>query len=83
MESGRKVYNGERVIRKILSDGELHLRKEYENTRRKSVIVPYKLGIYLTGVDNLHEINKRALKKRNPFSVEVTEIRGEFRFEYL
>lgn len=82
MESG-KVYNGERVIRKILSDGKLHLRKEYENTRRKSVIVPYKIGIYLTAMENLHEINKRALIARIPFSVEATQIRGEFRFKYL
>lgn len=78
-----KNYNDEKIIRKVLSDGEIHLRKEYENTRRRVVILPYKEDIYFMAMNNLHEINRRAQLKTIPFSVEATVRKDELRFEYL
>lgn len=78
-----KMYDSERVIKKCISDGRFHLRKEYENTRRKSVIIPYKQDFWFYVVSNLHEINKETLSQDIPFTVETTFIRGEIRYKYV
>ena len=78
-----KKYDSERVIKKCISDGRFHLRKEYENTRRKSVILSYNHEFYFCVMSNLHEINKETLSQETPFTVEPAFIRGEIRYKYV
>jgi len=75
-----------KFIDKIIKEGKLNLRKTYKINGKRGVILPYSSRKY-NAIKNLQdEINKIAMKQREPFVISTLDsdlAKGEERFKYL
>ena len=71
------------VVKKVINDGRKQLHKEYETTRRKSIVWYYHSKIFEQVQQNIERINDVARQQTRPFTVELTGISGEVCFKYL
>ena len=71
------------VVKQVVSDGRKQLRKEFETSRRMSVVWYYYPRTFEKVCQKIDKIREVARMQTDPFSVELTGLQGEVRFEYI
>ena len=71
------------VVKQVVSDGRKQLRKEFETSRRMSVVWYYYPRTFEKACQKIDKIREVARMQTDPFSVELTGLQGEVRFEYI
>ena len=71
------------VVKQVVSDGRKQLRKEFETSRRMSVVWHYYPRTFEKVCQKIDKIREVARMQTDPFSVELTGLQGEVRFEYI
>lgn len=71
------------IVKQVISDGRKQLHKEFETSRRMSVVWYYYPRTFKKICQNIDRIREVARMQTRPFSVELTGFEGEVRFEYI
>ena len=71
------------VVKQVVSDGRKQLRKEFETSRRMSVVWYYYPRTFEKVCQKIDKIREVARMQTDPFSVKLTGLQGEVRFEYI
>ena len=71
------------VVKQVVSDGRKQLRKEFQTSRRMSVVWYYYPRTFEKVCQKIDKIREVARMQTDPFSVELTGLQGEVRFEYI